>query len=141
MQCVARRTGPAESRYGAEAKATTYRAMLKRAWQLLEHGEPVVADATWGDIAWRREAAEVAASTASSFMSFECQAPTDIAAARAECRLRHGTELSEAGGGVARALAFSRAPWPDATPIDTSGPVDQAVSAAVAAMNPAGDRS
>jgi aminoglycoside phosphotransferase family enzyme/predicted kinase len=130
---------PTESRYGAQAKTATYQAMLERTRQLLEHGETVVADATWGDAAWRRHAADIAASTRSRLISLECHTPTDLAAARAERRLHRGTDSSEAGGAVARALAIHRDPWLEAILINTSGEADQAIDAAVAAIQPTGD--
>ena len=122
---------PATGRYCAERRADTYRALLERARLLLEHGQTVIADATWGDLAWRREAGELAASTSSGLIQLECAAPLELAAARAQQRLLAGTDLSEAGAAVARTLAMHRDPWPQATAVDTGGRPGDAIDRAV----------
>jgi aminoglycoside phosphotransferase family enzyme/predicted kinase len=119
---------PVCARYSSETKAATYRALLDQARELLEHGQSVVADATWGERAWRLEADELAAATASTLIQLECEAPVDVAAARAEQRLQAGTDHSEAGADIARTLAIHRDPWLDATRLDTSGPPTDAIS-------------
>ena len=122
---------PEAERYTRETKTATYRAVLERARQLLERGESVVADATWGERAWRREAEELAVSTSSELVQLVCETPVDVAAERAERRRLGGASTSEAGGEVARTLAAHRDPWPDATPVDTSGSADDAIDQAV----------
>ncbi|WP_375504529.1 AAA family ATPase [uncultured Jatrophihabitans sp.] len=123
--------GPDTDRYTKEAKTATYRAVLERARHLLERGQSVVADATWGELAWRREAGELATTTASMLTQLVCEAPVDVAAARAEQRLRTGYSPSQAGGEIARTLATHRDPWPDAIRIDTSGTAEGAIARAV----------
>lgn len=125
---------PGNVRYGAEAKAAVYRALLDRAGYLLARGETVIADATWGDTGSREQAAGVAAATSSRLVALECRTPTEVAAARAERRLESGTDPSEAGAAVARTLAGDRAVWPRATPVDTSGSADQAIRVALTAV-------
>jgi predicted kinase len=56
---------PAQDRYTSAAKEATYRELLARARLALEHGEPVVADATWGAAALRQAAADLASTTTS----------------------------------------------------------------------------
>ncbi|HEV7204154.1 MAG TPA: AAA family ATPase [Jatrophihabitans sp.] len=125
-------------RYRTEAKDATYREVLARTRRALENGESVIADATWGDTAWRRAAAEVASSTSSALIALHCTAPVDLAAQRADERQRSGAGTSEAGAAVAVALAVHRDPWPEAAVIDTSGPPEASLSAALDAVGAAG---
>jgi uncharacterized protein len=117
-------TIPAEDRYSDGAKAATYRELLARARLALEHGESVVADATWGSSPLRQIAAELATTTASRIVMLECRLPTEIAAARAQDRLGRTVNASDAGDQVARNLAALRDPWPDAIGIDTRSALD-----------------
>ncbi len=105
--------------YGDGAKAAVYRELLRRARLALEHGESVVADATWGTAVSRAAAAAVAGATASRMVMLECRLAPELAAARAQHRLDDGVSASEAGAEVARRLAGEREPWPDSVGIDT----------------------
>lgn len=125
-----------EGRYTTEAKDAVYTELVHRARRALERGESVVADATWAQAAWRQLAAAAAKQTASRLVSLECVAPVAITAARAQRRKATGHDLSEADATIARTLATNRDPWPEAVRIDTSGPVDPAVSAARSATDP-----
>lgn len=127
---IRREVAPAADRYSAAAKDTVYIELLRRARRILECGESVVADATWGQPEWRRLAATAAERTASRVVALECSAPIAVTVARAERRAAEGTDWSEADATVARALAADRQPWPEAVPIDTSGSIERAVSAA-----------
>jgi aminoglycoside phosphotransferase family enzyme/predicted kinase len=118
-------------RYASAAKDAVYAELMERAGRALGFGESVVVDATWGQETWRRLAAATAERTASRLVALECVAPVAVTAARAERRAAAGTDLSDADAIVARALAADRQPWPEAVRIDTSGPVEPAVSAAV----------
>lgn len=125
-------------RYRPEAKDATYREVLARTRRALENGESVIADATWGDAAWRRAAGEVAGSTSSALISLHCTLPTEIAAQRAEERLLLGGSPSDAGAAVATALAVHRDPWTEATVIDTSGTPEATLAAGLDALGAAG---
>ena len=127
-------------RYSDTAKAATYQELLTRARHALQHGESVVADATWSDTRSRDVAAAVAAETASGLVALECRAPVEIAAVRAQQRLERGGDSSQAGPEVARRLAAGRVPWPTAAAIDTSGTIEQALGTALAALAKAGAR-
>jgi predicted kinase len=129
---------PVSTRYSGAGKQAAYDALLQRARQALARGESVVADATWSDVDSRAAAAEVARETASRFVAVECQAPVDLAAARASHR--NNLDYSEAGSDVARLLSAARAPWPQAIAVDTSGALMDALDAALAALaaSPAG---
>ena len=115
---------PDGDRYGAQAMAAVYRALLARTRLALEHGESVVADATWGDEAFRLEAGRVAADTVSRLVPLECRLAPDIAAERAQQRWTAGRSASDADAVVAARLAAERDPWPDATPVDTRSAAD-----------------
>ncbi|GAB2475772.1 hypothetical protein [Jatrophihabitans fulvus] len=73
-------------------------------------------------------------------MPLECVAPVDVAAARAEARLRAGGSVSDAGEAAARALAAGRAAWPSAHAVDTSGGPCEAVRQAAALVGPGSGR-
>ncbi len=123
---------PPDRRYAPEGKAATYAELLHRAEQALRHGEDVVLDATWGAGEPRRSAEELAARTCSRLFALECRVDPAVAAARAERRLLAGTDSSEAGAQVSRALAAAREAWPQARAIDTSGTAKQSLAAACA---------
>jgi len=129
-----RREDPGDSRYRPDAVAAVYAQMLSRARLLLSHGRSVVLDATWGQAALREDAQAIAAETFSAIVEFECHAPTDLAAQRAQSRLLTGADASEAGAEVARALAAERDPWPHATAISTAGEPSDALAAMVASL-------
>ena len=119
---------PPDRRYAPEGKAATYAELLHRAEQALRHGEDVVLDATWGAGEPRRSAEELAARTCSRLFALECRVDPAVAAARAERRLLAGTDSSEAGAQVSRALAAAREAWPQARAIDTSGTAKQSLA-------------
>jgi len=117
--------------YTPAMTSLTYGELLHRARGLLERGESVVLDATWGDPSWREEARRIAAVASAELIELRCSAPVSIAAARAR---RRGPDASDAGPEVAVALAERFAPWPEATVIDTrSAPATSAELAVTAA--------
>lgn len=128
------RTVDAADRYSAAAKEATYRELLDRARLALEHGESVVADATWTTSQQRNLARHVATETSSRLVALECRTPRDQAAVRAARRLASGGATSDAGADVARRLDACREPWPEAVGIDTSATVEQALDAASVAV-------
>jgi aminoglycoside phosphotransferase family enzyme/predicted kinase len=107
-------------RYSDQSKTATYQELLGRARLALETGHSVIADATWAGAAVRELASEVARASRSRLIAIECTAPLDLSAARAQHRLEGGEDVSEAGTVIARQLATSRDPWPEASSIDTS---------------------
>ena len=121
----------AGGRYSETAKATTYRELLARARHALEHGESVVADATWSDSATRQLAEGLATATASRLVALECR-PVG-AAARAQRRLAGGER--RAGADIARQLAARRDPWPGAIVVQTDASVEQSLAHALTAMD------
>ncbi|HSN06009.1 MAG TPA: AAA family ATPase, partial [Candidatus Angelobacter sp.] len=122
--------------YRPEAKAAVYRALLARGRLALEHGESVVADATWGGTAVREAAAETASSSSSRLVRLECRLAPEIAAERAQARWTGGRSASDADAAVALRLAAERDPWPEAVPVDTVS-AEAALHAALAVVLPA----
>ena len=129
---------PGSDPYSDGAKTATYRELLRRGRLALQHGETVVADATWGAPAMRAAASEVARATSSRLVQLECRLPRSVAAARAQRRLETHAAMSDAGAEVALRLATHRVPWPDATAIDTHER-QPALDAAVRALAPLPD--
>ena len=64
-----------EGIYDEQSTAATYTELLDRARLLLELGESVVLDATWGDARFRAEAVALAQSTWSDLEELRCEAP------------------------------------------------------------------
>ena len=128
-------TAPASAaRYTPAAVDRVYGELLATASGLLARGQSVVADATWRDPAHRRAVEGVARTTAAELLVLECQAPAVVAEARIERRRNQGTDASEATVHVARAHRATWTPWPEATVVDTSTSVDEAVTVALRAV-------
>ncbi|MEO6821027.1 MAG: AAA family ATPase [Candidatus Nanopelagicales bacterium] len=121
-------------KYSPAAKAATYHLLLQHARHALESGQSVVADATWGDPAMRTAAQDAAAATASHLVALECRVPVEVSSARAQRRLAAGSDASEAGADIARRLAASHAPWPDAITIATDTTPDESLREALTAL-------
>lgn len=124
-----------EGLYTPEWTTRTYAALLDRAAALLSRGEPVVLDATWSTGELRAQARRVAEDTRADLVALHCRVPGEVSAARLNTR---SPGPSDADLGVATALAAREPPWPDAVTVDTSGPLESAVSRALAAVRPWG---
>ncbi|MFC8245894.1 bifunctional aminoglycoside phosphotransferase/ATP-binding protein [Streptomyces chartreusis] len=127
--------GYGEGLYTPEWTARTYATLLDRAATLLSCGESVVLDATWSDARQREAALRVAEDTSADLVALHCHVPGDVSAARLSTRAP-GT--SDAGPGIATAMAVREPPWPEAVAVDTSGPLESAVSQALAVVRPWG---
>ncbi len=111
---------PAPAAYGAGIYAAswterTYDELLRRAAQLLSHGESVIADASWTSFRHRTAATATASAAAADLAQLHCRAPADVALRRVRQRRRGVSDADEA---VARELAAAWEPWPDAITID-----------------------
>ncbi len=126
------RTGAAyrEDLYSDASTTATYRTLLDRAGALLELGEPVILDASWGASRWRDEARALARNTRSDVVELRCEAPTDVARARLAARGHADNDASDATSAVAAQMAVDVDSWPTATTIDTSSSRESALSAA-----------
>ncbi|MFE1382942.1 AAA family ATPase [Streptomyces sp. NPDC058740] len=122
-----------EGLYTPEWTARTYAALLERAASLLERGESVLLDATWSNPAQRDAAQGIAERTGADLVALHCQVPGDVTAVRLDGR---AAGPSDADLDVALALAQREPPWAEAVAIDTSGPLEAAVSQALAAVRP-----
>ena len=118
--------------YSPAMTALTYGELVHRAHWLLERGESVVLDATWGDEMWRREARRVAAAAHADVVELRCTLPAELAARRAAER---GPDVSDAGPEVALGLAARFAEWPEATLVDTERPLSSSYRVAAAAVD------
>lgn len=99
----------------------------------MELGETVILDGSWTSAHHRIGAAELAADA--DFYPLRCEAPSGLAAQRLRSR-PHGT--SDADATIAAAMAATAAAWPEASHVDTSGEVEQAIATALSIVRPYG---
>lgn len=116
-------SGFREGLYGPTTTDAVYRALLDAAQEHLALGESVILDASWSSAAHRHAAEAMARSTASDLLQLRCEAPPGVAAARIDTRVAGGEDASDATPAIAAAMARRFDPWPDATTIDTAGPL------------------
>lgn len=114
--------------YTPEATALVYAEMLTRARVHLQQGESVILDASWTDETHRRQAATLAADTLSTVVPLRCSAPRSVAADRIQNR---DAGYSQATPAVADAMAATAHPWPEASALDTTRPVEDSVCTAL----------
>jgi predicted kinase len=117
--------------YTASWNRRTYAEMLKRARRLLAYGESVILDASWTSAQFRADAAALAEHA--ELTALNCH--THLAEERL---LTRTGGVSDADPAIAARMAETAAPWPDAVPIDTSGPVEESVELALRAIRPPG---
>lgn len=98
----------------------TYREMLRRAVDLLEHGSSVVLDASWSDAAHRARAASTATAAHAALVEIRCDAPAPLCRHRLLDRREHETDASDARPDIHDAMAQRFDPWPSARSIDTA---------------------
>lgn len=121
--------------YDDDATSATYHELLTRAEVLLEHGEPVVLDASWTDPERRDDAAALAARTDSELLELRCEAPLDVATARIAARAQAGADASDATVAVLEEMAQHAAPWPSAAPVDTARDPEGSFERAIAIVS------
>ncbi|MFC0038633.1 AAA family ATPase [Actinomadura rayongensis] len=105
--------------YTPESTRRTYAELAGRAARLLRHGETVVLDASWTSAEHRALAAETAKQAHADVVAIECRAPADVREGRLRDR-RPGA--SDADRDIARRMEARADPWPEAVPLDTTGP-------------------
>jgi aminoglycoside phosphotransferase family enzyme/predicted kinase len=115
--------------YRPEQVTRVYRELLARAEKLLQHGVPVVLDASWTAAADRHAAVELAATTCSDLVQLRCETTLDVARARLALR-PSGTDPSDATPEVLAAMAARAEPWPQAATLHTGHPIDQVLACA-----------
>lgn len=124
--------GISTGRYAPHAVDEVYAATLQRAGERMSMGGHVVLDASWLHLRHRTAARELARRAGAVLVELRCTCPAEVAEQRIQARARAGLDASEATVEVARALAASTDPWPEARAIDTGRTVGHAVSAAIA---------
>ena len=118
--------------YQAEMTAAVYSELLGRSERLLRTGQSVVLDASWMRRCWRDAARTLGARTNSRLVELRCHAPAPIAESRILRRANQGHDPSDATAPIARAMALTFEPWPEATTIDTTGSPGQTLATALA---------
>lgn len=122
-----------EGIYSPAMHRRTYAELLRRAVQLLDRGESVILDASWGNEEHRQAARTMAATNGGTLAEIECVLDASVADARIAGRLAEGNDPSDARPEVTAELRRRYAPWPSATQVDTAdAPDDVAVRAAAA---------
>ncbi|WP_440106374.1 AAA family ATPase [Streptosporangium sp. H16] len=120
-----------EGLYDRERTERTYDELLSRAEKLLQHGEPVILDASWIDAEHRAAAEQLAQRTFSDLVALRCTAPPQLTAERLA---RRTGGVSDADQAIAATMAARTAPWPAATEIDTGATARQALDRALTAI-------
>jgi predicted kinase len=120
----------------------TYQELLRRAGLLLARGESVIVDASWQSPGHRAAAAALAGAAQADLVALRCTVRPDVARRRLAARTGG---VSDADAAVARQMAATQTPWPEAVTINTSGPGPSdapanpaALQQALKAIRPAG---
>ncbi|MEO0495520.1 MAG: AAA family ATPase, partial [Actinomycetota bacterium] len=130
-RCVA---DPGEGIYTADAKQAVYDELGREADALLRAGTSVVVDATWSTDEGREALRAIAGRWGAEVVELECHLDPEIAGERVAERLAAGDDTSDATPEIVTLLASRRDPWPEATPLDTTGPLDATLALASAAV-------
>jgi uncharacterized protein len=120
-------TARADSDFGTGAyedarTEATYAEMLRRASVALERGESVVLDASFSRQQHRAAARDLGRRHACEVVEVRATCPEEVSAERIRRRRAAGTDASDATVEVLAAMSAAYEDWPEATPIDTSGP-------------------
>jgi len=118
--------------YTSEHSAQTYAELFGRARALLDRGESVVIDASFGSQVDRQGARRLAAAAGAELVELRCSAAAGVADQRIRARLAAGLDESDADPDVASRLAGLAEPWPESVTISTEGSVAEAVEQAQA---------
>ncbi|WP_346049069.1 AAA family ATPase, partial [Actinomadura chokoriensis] len=121
--------------YAPEWNHRTYRELADRATKLLRLGETVILDASWTSKQQRDLLALVAEHEHAHLTSLRCEAPQSLTAERIRTRTQGA---SDADTTIATAMHAHAAPWPESTPINTSGTLTNAVEQALNTLQPHG---
>lgn len=117
--------------YGHDVTDATYVEMFARARRALVMGESVVLDASFTSSAHRDAARALAHETSSAMVELRCVVSPEIAARRIAGRLAAGGDPSDATPEIARVLAASADPWPEASEVSTDAPPGEVLATAL----------
>ncbi len=120
--------------YTPELRAQVYDELLVDARRLLARGESVVVDASWSGGEQRRLAESLARERGVELVAIECVVDAAIARQRVAERLAAPGVGSDATPEIADHMRATWLPWPEATRVDTSGPIEQTLERAVRAV-------
>jgi aminoglycoside phosphotransferase family enzyme/predicted kinase len=112
--------GVGEGIYGATMTEAVYREMVRRAAVLLSNGEHVVLDATWSQARHREMVRALGARHRARLTEIECRVDRDLARSRVASRR---SDPSDATPELVDHIAEGADPWPEATVLETDGPV------------------
>lgn len=121
--------------YSPGSTEALYDELLGRAEALLGTGHSVILDASWNSGRHRRDARDLATSTAVELTELRCTAPPAVVEARIISRAASGHDASDADGAVALAMAAVADPWPQADTLDTTAAPDVVVRSALTAID------
>ena len=128
--------GYREGLYDTATTSATYEVLIGRARVALERGTTVVLDASWTDAAHRRAVRQLATDVDVDLVEVRCVCPADVSAERIRSRRRSGDTVSDADEAVAAAMAADADAWPEASVLDTDGPIDEVVDRALRLLGP-----
>jgi aminoglycoside phosphotransferase family enzyme/predicted kinase len=121
--------------YAPEWSRRTYRELADRAAKLLRLGETVILDASWTSKEQRDLLSLVAEHEHAHLSPLRCEAPQSLAVERIRTRTRGA---SDADAAIAAAMHAHAAPWPESSPVDTSGTLADAVEQGLSFVRPHG---
>lgn len=134
-------TAPGKGIYGDRMSAATYRELLRRAERLLEMGESVVLDASFGRASDREAARHLSARAGAELLEIECVVDAETAKQRIALRLAEGRDASDARPEILDELRAAHEPWERATQLATDGAKDDIARTAVSLVTFGPDRS
>ena len=112
--------------YSSERTDATYGELASRTRDLLDVGQSVVVDASFGDDRHRRQLRAVGSDARAVVVELRCEVDADTAAQRIAARAEAGTDASDATAEVAASMAQIVDPWHGAHTVHTD--VDRSVA-------------
>lgn len=122
--------------YTPDLTRRAYDEVVARGLAAVGAGGSVVLDASWRTVGSRLDAIAAAESVGARVTALRCVAPAEMCRERVVRRLARGTDASEATPEVADWMTAQFEDWPEALEIDTSGPEDASLDAAISTLGP-----
>ncbi|WP_083981746.1 AAA family ATPase [Actinomadura chibensis] len=111
----------------------TYHELADHTTRLLRHGETVILDASWTSQQHRDLLTATAAREHATLTALRCHAPQTLTFERIRTRTRNPSDADTA---IAAAMSTHTDPWPQATTINTAGPLTTALTQALTTIRP-----